>query len=170
MNSRKFRLPDIVDIITRQFVSSQEDLKKQLALRGHNVTQATLSRDLKMLKATKISDDHGIYRYVVGDVPGYTRHRNRGRGANGTGHSPVISVAVTGNLVVVKTRNGYASGLAYDIDMLDSPLVLGTIPGSDTVFVAIREGASRKDVFEMLGTFIPQSVMTAAAPMFISAE
>jgi len=166
MNSRKFRLPDIVDILTRQFISSQEDLKKQLSLRGHNVTQATLSRDLKMLKATKVSDDHGGYRYVVGDVPGYGRQRNRARVSGGSGHSPVVSVAVTGNLVVVKTRNGYASGLAYDIDMLDSPLVLGTIPGSDTVFVAIREGAPRQEVFSLFSQFVPQSVMTAAASMF----
>ena len=74
---------------------------------------------------------------------------------------------MTGNLVVVKTRNGYASGLAYDIDMIGSPLVLGTIPGSDTVFVAIGECTPRSEVFSLLSTFVPQAVMTAAAPMFL---
>ena len=70
MNNRKIRLPEIVDILTRQFISSQEELSRQLAVRGHEVTQATLSRDLKLLKANKISDERGGYRYVVGDVPG----------------------------------------------------------------------------------------------------
>lgn len=53
MNNRKIRLPEIVDILTRQFISSQEELSRQLAVRGHAVTQATLSRDLKLLKANK---------------------------------------------------------------------------------------------------------------------
>ena len=59
MNNRKIRLPEIVDILTRQFISSQEELSRQLAVRGHAVTQATLSRDLKLLKANKISDERG---------------------------------------------------------------------------------------------------------------
>jgi len=79
----------------------------------------------------------------------------------------VLSIAITGNLAVIKTRNGYASGLAYDIDMLESPLVLGTIPGADTVFVALREGSPRKEAFNLFSTFIPMSVMSTAAPMFI---
>lgn len=168
MNNRKIRLPEIVDILTRQFISSQEELSRQLAVRGHAVTQATLSRDLKLLKANKISDERGGYRYVVGDVPGYVRPRQRSKGAAEPAvNQAVLSVAMTGNLVVVKTRNGYASGLAYDIDMIGSPLVLGTIPGSDTVFVAIRECTPRSEVFSLLSTFVPQSVMTAAAPMFL---
>lgn len=168
MNNRKIRLPEIVDILTRQFISSQEELSRQLAVRGHAVTQATLSRDLKLLKANKISDERGGYRYVVGDVPGYVRPRQRSKGAaEPVVNQAVLSVAMTGNLVVVKTRNGYASGLAYDIDMIGSPLVLGTIPGSDTEFVAIRECTPRSEVFSLLSTFVPQAVMTAAAPMFL---
>ena len=62
MNSRKLRLPEIIDILTHQSISSQEDLSKQLAIRGHIITQATLSRDLKLLKANKISDEQGRYR------------------------------------------------------------------------------------------------------------
>lgn len=168
MNSRKTRLPEIIDILTHHVISSQEDLSKQLAVRGHITTQATLSRDLKLLKATKISDERGGYRYVVGEPPASARSRNRHRSLPlPSNHSAVLSIAITGNLVVIKTRNGYASGLAYDIDMLESELVLGTIPGADTVFVAMREGSSRKDAFNLFSTFIPMSVMSTAAPMFI---
>lgn len=168
MNSRKTRLPEIIDILTHNVISSQEDLSKQLAIRGFIITQATLSRDLKLLKATKISDERGGYRYIVGENHGYVRGRGRHRNsANTVNHSSVLSIAITGNLVVIKTRNGYASGLAYDIDTLESDFVLGTIPGADTVFVALREGTPRKDIFTLFSAFIPASVMSAAGSMFL---
>ena len=68
MNSRKIRLPEIIDILTNNVISSQEELSKQLAIRGYIITQATLSRDLKLLKANKIADDRGGYRYIVDTV------------------------------------------------------------------------------------------------------
>ena len=67
----------------------------------------------------------------------------------------MISASITGNLVVVKTRNGYAQGLAYDIDTLDSPLIAGTISGADTVFAALAEGADRADVIELVRALLP---------------
>ena len=81
MNSRKTRLPEIIDILTHQVISSQEDLSRQLAVRGHFITQATLSRDLKLLKANKISDDRGSYRYIIGDSK--LNGRSRGRRKDG---------------------------------------------------------------------------------------
>lgn len=168
MNSRKTRLPEIIDILTHQVISSQEELSKQLAIRGHIITQATLSRDLKLLKANKIADDIGGYRYIVGESHAFARNRGRHRAsAAPTNHSSVLSIAITGNLVVIKTRNGYASGLAYDIDMLDSDLVLGTIPGADTVFVAVRENVSRQELYTLFSSFIPATAMSEAASMFL---
>lgn len=168
MNSRKLRLPEIIDILTHNIISSQEELSKQLAIRGHITTQATLSRDLKLLKANKIADDRGGYRYIVGDNFGATRRNRHRLTPQPSSHSSVLSIAITDNLVVIKTRNGYASGLAYDIDMLDSELVLGTIPGADTVFVAVREGTPRQELFTLFSAFIPEAVMTEAASMFES--
>lgn len=162
------RLPEIIDILTHKSVSSQEELSKQLAVRGFIVTQATLSRDLKMLKANKVSDDRGGYRYVVADGQSYGRRSRRGT-AMVTSHSSVLSVARTGNLAVIKTR-GYASGLAYDIDMLESRLVLGTIPGADTVFVALKDGVSNEELFALFSTFLPASVMNAAATLRVESE
>ena len=74
----------------------------------------------------------------------------------------MLSIAITGNLVVIKTRNGYASGLAYDIDTLGSDLILGTIPGADTVFVAVRENTPRADLFNLFSSFLPTAVMNKA--------
>lgn len=170
MNSRKTRLPEIVDILTHQVISSQEELTRQLALRGYVITQATLSRDLKLLKANKISDDRGHYRYVLGEshIATRTRHRSKPSAVGAPNHhTSVLSINITGNLVVIKTRNGYASGLAYDIDMVASDHILGTIPGADTLFVAVKEGTSRADLFNLFGSFLPQSVMAAARHIFI---
>ncbi len=163
MNSRKLRLPEIIDILTHQSISSQEDLSKQLAIRGHIITQATLSRDLKLLKANKISDEQGVYRYVIGETELYMHEHTRTKTPYGSSrHTSVLSLRITGNLVVIKTRNGYASGLAYDIDTLESDLILGTIPGADTVFVAVREGTSRVDIFNLFNSFLPANVMNKA--------
>lgn len=170
MKVRETRLPEIIDIISHQTIRSQEELSKQLAVRGYIITQATLSRDLKLIKASKVPDENGICRYVVGQLQGNSHHHSPSSRAHANPnppHSAIISVGITGNLLVIKTRNGYASGLAYDIDMLESPLVLGTIPGADTVFVALREGSPRKEAFNLFSTFIPMSVMSTAAPMFI---
>lgn len=175
MNSRKTRLPEIIDILTHQVISSQEDLSRQLAVRGHFITQATLSRDLKLLKANKISDDRGSYRYIIGDSK--LNGRSRGRRKDGShggddpdttdgNHNSVLSISITGNIVVIKTRNGYASGLAYDIDTLGSALVLGTIPGADTVFVAMREGTPKIDIYNLFSTFLPGQIMIDAQGFF----
>lgn len=163
MNSRKLRLPEIIDILTHQSISSQEDLSKQLAIRGHIITQATLSRDLKLLKANKISDEQGRYRYIIGDINLYPHEQPRAKSQYNTArHTSVLSISITGNLVVIKTRNGYASGLAYDIDTLGSDLILGTFPGADTVFVAVREGTPRADLFNLFSSFLPTAVMNKA--------
>lgn len=169
MNNRKTRLPEIIDILNHHVISSQEDLAKQLALRGHIITQATLSRDLKILKANKVPDDMGNYRYIVGESGAYMRRSNRrcATGLPAHNHSAVLSISVSGSLVIIKTRNGYASGLAYDIDMLESDLLLGTIPGADTVFVAVREGTSRDALFTLFSSILPTSVMAQARPLFL---
>lgn len=171
MNSRKARLPEIIDILAHQVISSQEELSKQLAIRGYIITQATLSRDLKLLKANKVSDDRGGYRYIVGDSQGFSRGRQRPKSTYPAGsHTSALSISITGNLAVIKTRNGYASGLAYDIDMLESEWVLGTIPGADTVFVAVKEGTPREDLFNLFSSFLPQAIMNEARSNFMPDE
>ena len=65
MNKRKTRLQAILEILTNNVIGSQEELSRLLAARGFVVTQATLSRDLKALRTTKVATDFGGYRYVV---------------------------------------------------------------------------------------------------------
>ncbi len=167
MKKRKSRLPVIIDILTHHSIGSQDELSKLLATRGYIVTQATLSRDLKMLRTTKVATDMGGYRYILaeetssaGEVKGVQATIQSGL------HPAALSLAISGNIVVIKTRNGYASGLAYDIDMLHSPHILGTIPGADTVFAVVNERSTRRQLLELFASILPVKVVDEARAQF----
>lgn len=169
MGSRTSRLSIILEILSHNNISCQDELLKQLAVRGYIVTQATLSRDLKKLRTIKVADDIGGYRYIV---PGdsalkSTAEENESLPTLQSAlHPAATSIALSGNMMVIKTRNGYASGLAYDLDLLASPLILGTIPGADTVFAIIAEGASRKALYDLMCSFLSREVMEAGRHYF----
>ncbi|MBQ7041892.1 MAG: hypothetical protein IJN66_04200 [Muribaculaceae bacterium] len=172
MKKRKSRLPVIIDILTHNCIGSQEELSKQLAIRGYIVTQATLSRDLKMLRTTKVATDMGGYRYIIADsnhmsAEPFAKTQST---AQSSLHPAALSCAISGNIVVIKTRNGYASGLAYDIDMLESPHILGTIPGADTVFAVVNENSNRSDLYALFSSFLPSQVMAVAKAQFLPEE
>lgn len=168
MKNRKSRLPVIVDILTHNNISSQDELSKHLATKGYIVTQATLSRDLKKLRTTKIATDLGGYRYVVTESEAISdRQPKPMTTVQSALHPAALSLTISGNMAVIKTRNGYASGLAYDLDMLHSPLIVGTIPGADTVFAVTSENATRDELFLLFSTFLPPQVMSAAKKSFL---
>lgn len=157
MKNRRKRIELIVDLIQSQCVSSQEELSGMLTERGYNVTQATLSRDLKMLHTTKVPTDRGTYMYVLPDSNSL-KDRLLAAGQlemNANYQSGFLSLAISGNIAVIKTRNGYAAGLAYDIDISKSDDILGTIPGSNTIFAVMREGMTHADIREALSKFLP---------------
>lgn len=157
MSRKNERIENLVEIIKNNNVGSQEELLKMLAERGIFVTQATLSRDLKMLKTTKVPLDHGEYAYMLPDATtakiksksshlvDYSQHRSNG----------FLSLEFSGNIGVMLTRNGYASGIAYDIDMLNSKEILGTIPGANTVFIVLREGVTHEQARSVLSHILP---------------
>lgn len=161
MKKRKSRLPEIVDILTHNSIGSQEELSRQLASRGFNVTQATLSRDLKILHTTKVATEMGGYKYIITESPASPSALDLDDlSAPLTSlHPTALSLLVSGNIAVLKTRAGYAGGLAYDIDMLESGLVLGTIAGADTVFCVLREGATREDLVAELSALLPPEIV-----------
>lgn len=157
MRNRKHRVQLIIELIKNHCIGSQEELAQILADRGYKVTQATLSRDLKMLKTTKVPTDHGTYMYIL---PGSNSVNDSMLAAGRPPvpvnlHSGFISIRFSKNIAVIKTRNGYAAGLAYDIDMSRAPEILGTIPGSDTIFAVIKDGVSHEEAREIFARFLP---------------
>lgn len=157
MKNRRQRVELMVDLIKNNCISSQEELSRMLAEKGYKVTQATLSRDLKMLHTTKVPTDRGTYMYVLPDGNSL-KDKLLAAGQiemNANYQSGFISLSFSGNIAVIKTRNGYAPGLAYDIDISNSAEILGTIPGSNTIFLVLREDLSREQAYEVLSRFVP---------------
>ncbi len=157
MKNRKKRVDLIIDLITNRCISSQEQLSHLLQKEGFNVTQATLSRDLKLLKTTKVPTDNGGYMYILPDQNHVhdqllAAGQTRSHGAHVLGFS---SIEFSGNMCVIKSRNGYATGLAYDIDLLKSPEILGTVAGSNTIFIVIREGVTHRQAMTSLSRVLP---------------
>ena len=157
MKNKKNRLQLILELIKTQRVGCQEDLVKLLAERDFKVTQATLSRDLKKLRVTKVATDSGEYIYIVpnsNDVKDTMLTVNQGP-SNPNNSVGFVSLTFSGRMAVIKTRNGYAGGLASDIDMSRPPEILGTIAGADTIFAVLREDVSHDQAMQVLQRFIP---------------
>lgn len=157
MNNRKKRIQVIVDLINNNCISSQEQLSDMLKEKGYEVTQATLSRDLKMLRTTKIPTDRGTYMYILPDSNSL-KDKLLATGQLEIApnfQSGFVSLEFSGNIAVIKTRNGYANGLAYDIDMSGFPEIIGTIPGTDTILAVLRDGVSHEKAREVLARLLP---------------
>ncbi len=158
MSRKNDRIENLIEIIKNNNVGSQEELLGLLAKRGIFVTQATLSRDLKMLKTTKVPLEHGEYAYMLPDATTAriaSASSLRKVDPSRHGKNGFISLEFSGNIGVMLTRNGYASGIAYDIDMLNSPEIAGTIAGANTVFIVLREGVTHEKASEVLSLILP---------------
>ena len=143
MSAKKQRLSTIEKIIRTEVIRSQDDLQKSLINKGFDVTQATLSRDIRQLKIVKTHDSKEHYVYILPDMTMVEPRLP-------TGLLDESVVEFSGNLAVIKTRPGYAMGLASDIDEHVPEEILGTIAGDDTILVIPREGYSRVQVKEAL--------------------
>ncbi len=167
MNKRQARLALIVKILLNNSIGSQEELMDLLERNNCSVTQATLSRDLKTLRTSKVATELGGYRYVIA-ANGTAADEVATQAMDSVRQAAILSVAFSGRQAIIKTRNGYAGGVAYDIDELLSPVILGTIAGADTVFVAVSDDASKSEVYEVLSEIIPASIMEEGRKYFFN--
>jgi len=151
MKTRTQRLLTIRKIVEREAISSQDDLLKKLVNEGFELTQATLSRDLKFLQAGKRPVKEKGYVYIL---PGNNSTSVSPQpGTNGSGSFPLngfVSMDFAHHMAVIRTLPGYANSIAYMIDELDAFEILGTIAGDDTILLIPREGVSRNDVKNVL--------------------
>ncbi|MEQ8174392.1 MAG: arginine repressor [Syntrophomonadaceae bacterium] len=124
----------IREIINSERIATQEELCQALSDRGLDVTQATVSRDIKDLQLIKIPDEHG-YRYALPDSakPAGIQERTKR-----LFRDSVIYVDHSENLVVIKTTPGAAQAVASLIDAVGWDSVLGTVAGDDTIFVVVK--------------------------------
>ena len=155
MNVKKDRLDTLRMIISSREMGSQDELLTALQQEGFKLTQATLSRDLKQLKVAKAASMNGNYVYVLPNVTMYKRISTPVQIKEMMQVPGFRSIHFSGNMGVIKTRPGYASSIAYNIDNSNIPYILGTIAGDDTIFIVIREDASERDVVTALSSVVP---------------
>lgn len=155
MKNKNNRLDSIKMIISSKEIRSQEELLQELCKEGYQLTQATLSRDLKQLKVAKAASISGNYVYVLPNNTLYKRISDVPNTHDGLRYNGFMSIEFSGNIAVIKTRPGYASSLAYDIDDHNFHEIIGTIAGDDTIMLIIREGHPRHDVIHTLSNLIP---------------
>ena len=141
MREKSSRLEALRELIAGRELASQEEVLKALKPLGYKLTQATLSRDLRQLKVVKQHVGKGKYRYVLPPETNYRRV------------SSIIHFS--GNMIVVKTRPGHASSIAYNIDNADVPQILGTIAGDDTIFMVKKDGVTEEEVINGLNKVMP---------------
>ena len=135
MKVKTNRLETLKLLISSGEYGSQEEVLAALKKEGFTLTQATLSRDLKQLKVAKAASMNGKYVYVLPNETMYKRIHKPLSAAEMMMTPGFISINFSGNIAVIKTRPGYASSIAYNIDTSEMPEILGTIAGDDTIIV-----------------------------------
>lgn len=155
MKIKTRRLEALKMLISSMELGSQEEVLRMLEKEGFKLTQATLSRDLKQLKVAKAASMNGKYVYVLPNDTMYKRITKPISAIEMLKSSGYVSINFSGNMGVIKTRPGYASSLAYNIDASDVPHIIGTIAGDDTIFIVIKEGYSHEEVISALRSLIP---------------
>jgi len=153
MNSKQERQNLIKRLILENKIAGQEELLEGLRVSGFELTQATLSRDLKELRVGKVADHAKGNIYVLHDLlkQGVVQENIPSIPANS-----VVAVEFSYHFCVVRTFPAFASTVATYIDNSQLPEIAGTIAGDDTILVIPREGYSRKEIIRALGSVIPR--------------
>lgn len=140
----------ILEIIENNAVETQEDLAERLRLEGFNVTQATISRDIRELKLTKLATENGRQKYASiskTDTEVSDRLIRVFRDA-------VIKVDFAQNMIVIKTLNGMGMAVGVAVDNMENSDILGSIAGDDTVFCVARTHNQALDFIQKLTRII----------------
>ena len=154
MKNRTQRQLAIKQIITSQEIHSQEELLATLLKQGFDLTQATLSRDLKSLKVAKGPHATKGYIYTIPET------NNLGNKAENAQVNFLVDgfrdIQFSGNLAVMRTRPGYASSIASVLDNAGPFEIIGSIAGDDTILLVMREGVTPSDLKNSLILIMPR--------------
>lgn len=136
----------IMEIIDNKLIETQEELAEELRRQGFDVTQATVSRDIKELRLVKNLSSQGKYRYAI------PRDTYRGYGDRMARmfQDSVIRMDYSENIIVIKTLPGTAQAVASTIDNAQWEEIIGTVAGDDTIINVVKP---KEKVKETLGKF-----------------
>ena len=142
----------IVDLISKYDIETQEELAERLAKEGYQVTQATISRDIRELKLTRISTNDGRQKYAlmqnhgVGMNEKYLRVLSEG----------FVSMDMAQSILVVKTVSGMAMAVAVAMDAMHWPEVAGCIAADDTIMCAVRSSEDTVKVMDKINRIVSE--------------
>ena len=136
----------IVDLIGKYDIETQEELADRLNEEGYNVTQATVSRDIRELKLTKVADGAGRQKYVFLDGKDNSMSDKFIRILK----EAYVSVDMAQNILVVKTVSGMAMAVAAAIDAMNYHEIVGCIAGDDTIMCAVRTVEDTKNLMDKI--------------------
>ena len=144
--TKQERLSVIEKIIRSEPVSSQEDLLTKLEDFGISCTQATLSRNLRQLRVSRVPDQNGRMKY---ELPA-EEERNLSRPQISDFRKAITEKIWTREMMLVKTYPGYAAAIASAIDRAGKPEIAGTIAGDDTVLIIPHDNFTREIIFQLI--------------------
>jgi transcriptional regulator of arginine metabolism len=153
MKNKAERQLEIRKIIRAGNVHSQDDLLNELKKYGYFLTQATLSRDLKVLQVAKVP--HPLKGYIYAVPEGQNKAQDTEQSRVNYLSDGFRNIQFSGNLAVLKTLPGYASSIAAVIDKANPWEIIGTIAGDDTILLIIREGIFKTAVIQALIQIMP---------------
>ncbi|MBR5128334.1 MAG: arginine repressor [Roseburia sp.] len=144
------RQTKILELIKKYEIETQEDLSAYLEQEGYQVTQATVSRDIRELKLTKVSLTNGRQKYVAL----LETNEDLSQKYERIFRDGFISMDIAQNILVVKTVSGMAMAVAAALDALQLHEIVGTIAGDDTIMCAARSTEDAIAVIDKLRKFI----------------
>lgn len=148
------RQKQILSLIENYEVETQEELCDRLKKAGYHVTQATVSRDIRELKLTKIVGEGGRQKYAMlsaGKTEDDSRRHLR------VFQDAVRTVDTAGNILVIKTNSGMAPAVGAAIDSMGIPEVVGCIAGDDTIMCAMKNPEDSAVIMEKIGLMLGSS-------------
>ena len=148
MKKRRHKL--ILDLIEQYDVGTQEELLALLRDKGYDVTQATVSRDVKELRLLKTLGANGVYKYTVEN----TKNTGYSGMFDALFQSAMTKVDYAGNICVIKCSPGLAGAACATIDSMNVHDIVGTIAGDDTIFMLCRTSEEAQGVAEALNRMI----------------
>ena len=146
------RQSKIIEIIQKYEVETQEELSEYLVREGFSVTQATVSRDIRELKLTKVLMNNGKQKYVVLNQAGNNMSEKFCRVLR----EGFISMDMAQNILVVKTVSGMASAVCAAIDAMKFTEIVGSIAGDDTIMCAVRSVDDTLSIMKKIRKIVEQ--------------
>ena len=141
------RQEKILELIREFEIETQEELIFYLNKYGFETTQATISRDIRELKLTKIIGSTGNYRYAPSES---APAKNATPKFNGVLVDSMLKVSFANNIIVLKTFPGLANAIGSGIDALHAPEILGCVAGDDTVIIVVSSEDAAKEISEKI--------------------